>query len=500
MSIASAAVLAKLRDELRVVMTRTVALASAARFRRVVDEARGLVAMLDPTQQQRAEAAELRVRLQRWGGVVAALIRRHAIATPAPVDLVVQRAETYVLLQRKTPPDVPERRWRLALEDEWLRTGSELEHLLDLCVMAIPPASPAAPYERIDIRIDEVSETSCRVSIGSTSTIVLLPFTHSELAAFVDSCRSPRAGAAMGQIAPLESFGRKLFSVVTYDVLAHAYHRACEEATNRGARVCLQFDVSGSGPLARAPWELLHDSRQFLAVQQSTAIVRSFAHTGASRQERKGPLRVLVTISSPRDRRSLNTTRERELLQNAVGGLELLGRLEIEFAPDGTLDTLRRMLRRADEAGCPYGAWHFIGHCSLNERYARAELAMTTADGKSHLVGGDELQVLFGAHPALELAVLNACQSGLGGTEDVNTGIASTLMHCGVPAVVAMQFEISDAAALVLCEELYGAIANGAGVLAAVTEARRALFCRSEGVEWMTPVLFLRTDSDASPS
>ena len=38
---------------------------------------------------------------------------------------------------------------------------------------------------------------------------------------------------------------------------------------------------------------------------------------------------------------------------------------------------------------------------------------------------------------------------------DPYAGVATTLVQLGVPAVVAMQFEISDRAAIVFAEELY---------------------------------------------
>ena len=64
-------------------------------------------------------------------------------------------------------------------------------------------------------------------------------------------------------------------------------------------------------------------------------------------------------------------------------------------------------------------------------------------------------------------------------------------MEFDVPAVVAMQFAITDEGALVFADEFYGALAAGYSVDAAVTQGRRALAANSE-VEWGTPVLFTR--------
>src|SRR3954447_20815221 len=55
-----------------------------------------------------------------------------------------------------------------------------------------------------------------------------------------------------------------------------------------------------------------------------------------------------------------------------------------------------------------------------------------------------------------------------------------------------MQFEVSDEAAVVIAHEFYGAIADGYPVDAALAEARKTLFATGSGIEWGTPVLYLR--------
>ena len=66
-------------------------------------------------------------------------------------------------------------------------------------------------------------------------------------------------------------------------------------------------------------------------------------------------------------------------------------------------------------------------------------------------------------------------------------------MRQGIPAVIAMQFEISDPAALVFSQSFYQAIADGLPVDVATVEARRAMFAEGNEVEWATPVLYLRS-------
>jgi WD40 repeat protein len=58
-----------------------------------------------------------------------------------------------------------------------------------------------------------------------------------------------------------------------------------------------------------------------------------------------------------------------------------------------------------------------------------------------------------------------------------------------------MQFEITDRAAIALAHEFYGAVADGFPIDAALAEARLAILDQSDGVEWATPVLYMRAAS-----
>ena len=51
-------------------------------------------------------------------------------------------------------------------------------------------------------------------------------------------------------------------------------------------------------------------------------------------------------------------------------------------------------------------------------------------------------------HTSLRLAVLNACEAGRTDPVDPFGGVADTLVRRGIPAVIAMQFEVSDKAAM----------------------------------------------------
>ena len=65
-------------------------------------------------------------------------------------------------------------------------------------------------------------------------------------------------------------------------------------------------------------------------------------------------------------------------------------------------------------------------------------------------------------------------------------------MQQGIPAVIAMQFEIADDVASRFAHEFYGALADGYPIDASLTEARKSIFAARHEVEWGTPVLYLR--------
>ncbi len=89
--------------------------------------------------------------------------------------------------------------------------------------------------------------------------------------------------------------------------------------------------------------------------------------------------------------------------------------------------------------------------------------------------------------------VLNSCEGARTTLTDPYAGVATTLVQLGVPAVVAMQFEISDRAAIVFAEELYtNLIGRRDPIDASVSEARKAIYSDVDRVEWATPVLFVR--------
>ena len=120
-------------------------------------------------------------------------------------------------------------------------------------------------------------------------------------------------------------------------------------------------------------------------------------------------------------------------------------------------------------------------------------LLLEDDSGLLRKVAGSYLATLFHDHPTLQLAVLNACEGARTDPFDPFAGIAQTFVQQGIPAVIAMQFEITDRSAITLAHEFYTALADGYPVDAALAEARKAIFADGNDVEWGTPVLYMRS-------
>jgi hypothetical protein len=285
------------------------------------------------------------------------------------------------------------------------------------------------------------------------------------------------------------TFGERLFSTIFAGQVYAAYVNSRTQAGEDGLRIKLGLDSAES--LEDLPWELLRDpTGDYLALSRQTPILR-YPRLLNTRPlvEVSLPLRVLVLISSPHDQEPLDVEGEWRALQEATADLRSRGLLELERVDDAQLTTLQRKLR----AGVSYQVFHFIGHAAFDERSQTGMLAFEDPQsGNTVAVSGEALARELSEENSIRLVVLNACQGARKNRKDPFAGIASSIVARGLPAVVAMQFAITDAASRTFAQEFYRAISEGYPIEAALAESRRALSSTLNTLEWVTPVLYLR--------
>jgi hypothetical protein len=158
-----------------------------------------------------------------------------------------------------------------------------------------------------------------------------------------------------------------------------------------------------------------------------------------------------------------------------------------------TVDSLRKYLQEH-----PINIIHFMGFSQFNRDTGESALTFERGDGTADSVSSKLLAEMFKSHRSLKLVFLNACDTGrVIGKSPLNPfrGVAEELMLCGIPAVVGMQFAISDRAAITFSSAFYRRMAAGDSIETATTEGRQALAIMDSPTpnQWVTPVVFIST-------
>lgn len=292
--------------------------------------------------------------------------------------------------------------------------------------------------------------------------------------------------------------GTALFSALFADGIRDAYRQRLGAVRDRqeGLRVRLVLDPEEKR-ICALPWELLYDpvQRQFLAHNPKTPVVRYLRRKRPMEPRLEAadlPLRILVIDAVPQDAAGLDVGRELSGIEDALEARDDIRMIPLRMA---TSEGLRCAIRRDD----PH-VLHFMGHGKLDEDSGHGSILLAGPGGEMDPLTGEALSVVLSGCDALRLVVLNACQTaslprreGL----DVFSGMAPALIGSGLPAVVAMQFPITDNAAIAFGRSLYDALASGDPIEAALAEGRQAIFNldRKRGsCEWATPVLYLSVE------
>ncbi|MDQ3912482.1 MAG: CHAT domain-containing protein [Actinomycetota bacterium] len=286
-----------------------------------------------------------------------------------------------------------------------------------------------------------------------------------------------------------QDFGRGLFDALLVGDVRTRFEMSLDEARrqNKGLRLKLRIRPP---ELAHLPWEFLYDAEQdrYLCLSATTPLVRHLdLPRGVERLAVSPPLRVLGMVTSPSGLEALDVEHEKRLVEEAVKRLRAQNLLELTWLDGQTWRYLQRAMR-----GGPWHVFHFVGHGGFDPATEEGALAFADEAGRKRLLRAASLAELLDDHYPLRLVFLNSCEGARGSDSDAFSSTAATLVRRGVPAVVAMQYEITDEAAIEFSRDFYEALADGLPVDTAVTEARTAVSMEST-LEWGTPVLYMRS-------
>lgn len=292
----------------------------------------------------------------------------------------------------------------------------------------------------------------------------------------------------------LRDFGRGVFRSVFTDVpsIQRIYERS--KGAAQDLRIKLRIEAAD---LAGLPWEYLYDEDDMPGFVSLTRPIVRYLETagGVGRMGVKGPLRILGMIADPSTSEwpKLNVVRERDRINKGIDALQHEGKVDFQWVPGGTGKDLMKKLLEGE-----WHIFHFIGHGGVVEALpgagASGFVVMVDEDGKPvKKFASDLAMMLTGARRSLRLIVLNCCESARINVGDRFGNPAIGLMKTGwLPAVVAMQFPITDHAAISMSEGFYAALAGNRPIDDAVTLARKFIQEKSR-VEWGIPVLYMRS-------
>jgi hypothetical protein len=287
---------------------------------------------------------------------------------------------------------------------------------------------------------------------------------------------------------PVQRLGCELFDRLFTGDVRLLFDMTRQQAVHRDARVRLVLRIRPP-ELAVLPWEFMYDARRDDYLSLSMPLVRYPEILEPVRPLRvTGPLRILGMVARPAGYDALDVDGEKAHLSRALGPLIRDGGVHLGWAPGETWRDLLHALSTSS-----WHVVHFIGHGGFDPVAGEGVFYLPGDDGENYQLRASHLAQLLSPHHALRLVMLNSCDSAAGSSNDLFSSAAAALVRRAIPAVLAMQFEISDSAAVEFTRSFYEAVAAGQPVDTAVRDARLSVcLSRPNSLEWGTPVLFLR--------
>ncbi|MGH9833511.1 MAG: CHAT domain-containing protein, partial [Blastocatellia bacterium] len=330
----------------------------------------------------------------------------------------------------------------------------------------------------LDFQIQPLSAESYSLTIcerGSSLSLASATFSHR--VDFLTDFSVDRLNASIKD--PAERFDelRKIGAELYQKLFPPAVEQVWHEYKQRSEFLilCLRFAESAK-KLEVLPWESLHDGAEFIAAGAKTTLTRLplDAPKPSELPPIPRPLKLFGFFASPldlQDHERLNAEREQEILLEAINDPAGQGRISADFEDEAKLEILERSLRDG------YHILHFTGH-GISPRDGGG-LLLEDADGKKLPASiAEVMQAVKSGQERkdkLRLAVISGCQTARTLHTGAFSDLARELLRQRVPAVIAMQFSLSDDGGLKFAEVLYREIAKGVELERAVHTARRVL-------------------------
>jgi len=295
--------------------------------------------------------------------------------------------------------------------------------------------------------------------------------------------------AALKQLLP-DEYGAALTKALFADEkLKIAFGQALASSQSQAAALRLRLLIGPSAPeLHGIHWETLLNplDNSPIATDQNILFSRYMASLDwrAVRLQSRGALAALALVANPSDLASMKLA-------------AIDAQAELALARDGLPDvsvtsgkaSLASLIAALQNQ--PVDVLYLVCHGYIAG--SQPILVLEDDNGKMAKVQGSELLTRLKELPNLpRLVILVSCQSAGSGTGEALTAIAPRLAEIGVPAVLAMQANISMATAKKFLPAFFTALNQEGQIDQAVSAARAVV--RDEPDAWV-PVLFMRLKS-----
>lgn len=374
-------------------------------------------------------------------------------------------------------------------------------------------------YREFNVEITPAEAGSHQARISSQYDVAYQPITLpysaqeiEELMLELDKCvpgsqeikKDPPTTAPSMSFDRLQKMGRRLFDCLLSSKAAFTFYKCMgniEGKENRGTPVGLRLRIAFAGfedsatakHLLTLPWEILLDplTEGFFSLCIFTPVIRYLtAPRLISPLEVERRLRVLLVISDPKGVSNLDLYEEVSPVREE---LEKLAGVDVQVLTNPDVRALRSHCLKQRT-----NILHYIGHGKFDPKTGEGLLAFCGRQRALLPVTGKALaEQLLDSNRDLRLVFLNTCYGATLARrqgQDAYSGVAAALTRAGMSAVLAMQFPISQPAAITFSTAFYNKLVEGYPVDGAVVEGRLALRNHNQSsLEWITPVLFLRS-------
>ncbi len=310
--------------------------------------------------------------------------------------------------------------------------------------------------------------------------------------------------ASMGRLSAQEqkALSMALGEVLFDHRLQDDFYAFYEQVRDKEEYMRLELDIDEQAlpELAALPWESMclatNEQREQLypGAVPRIALVRHRAlwYTAPSfALTRKEPLRIALAVAAPRNAGPV-------LYQSIQESLEAIARdhpdrfLLLDIAHAATIEHIDNLLAQKPHI------LHIIAHTRFHDERGNEGGQLGLVDDilpdEIQWIDAEGLSTLFHRHRP-RLVFLQACESGTLSSLRAFTGIASHIVQHNIGAVVAMQYEISNASAQRFAQRFYRGLVDDLPVELAVQQGRYRLAQVAGGYarrDFATLVLFLR--------